>query len=666
MSWLIITEKDNTARRIASILFGDVKPSRKYGVPYYQANDAYVIGLKGHIVSLDFPKKYNNWVNVPLKSLLNAELVKEVTSKNIVKLLEELARKVEKVTIATDYDREGELIGFEALEIIKRVNPEVRVNRARYSAITPVDIKQAFSNLTYVDINLAKAAEARQKIDLIWGAVLTRLISISSGKLGKDFLSVGRVQSPTLRLIVEREKEIESFVPEPYWEIVATFLKNGEKFDAKHSKRFLKRDEAESAFNNIGREGKVIKFQKREKSESKPTPFNTTEFLREASKFMSPDRAMALAETLYMNGYISYPRTDNTVYPKTLNLKSIAEKLRSEFKKEVEMVLSQERIVPSRGKKETKDHPPIYPTAVASRNELSNDEWRIYELVVRRFLATLAPNALWETKNAEIDANGEIFKANGKKIIQEGWRSIYIYLKTEETHLPDLKVGECIEILKKDLLDKETKPPGRYTTGNLIKTMEALGLGTKSTRHEIIKKLYGRKYIYGSPPRPTQTAFAVIEALKRNAETITLPEMTAKLEQDMDEIAEGGKDEKDVVEKSKKFLDDILSKIDIKAFSKSLKDEVKKDDVFGQCPECNKELILRRTRSKGARRFIGCSGYPKCNFTLPLPQKGTIYATANECEKHKIKLIKIKTKRLWDLGCPYCNYLKWKGESKKE
>ncbi len=665
MSWLIITEKDNTARRIASILFKNVRQEKKFGVPFYRSNGNCVVGLKGHVISLDFPKEYNNWMKVPLKSLLEAEIVKEVKSKNIVRLLKSLAKDASRVTVATDYDREGELIGFEALEIIKEVNPDVKVSRARYSAITHSDIKKAFDNLSNIDVNLAKAAEARQKIDLIWGSVLTRLISISSGRLGKDFLSVGRVQSPTLRLIVEREKEIEAFVPEPYWEIIATFVKDGDKFEAKHIKRFLKKEEAEKAFNNVGKTGKVIKFEKKDRKDLKPIPFNTTEFLREASKFMSPDRAMAVAESLYMNGHISYPRTDNTVYPETLDIISIASEFReSEFRKESGIVFSQKKITPSRGKKESKDHPPIYPTAVVSRNNLSDDEWKIYELVVRRFLATLAPDAIWETKNTNIDSNGEVFRASGKKLIEAGWREIYTYSKVEEYHIPDLKVGEEVETLKKELLDKETKPPGRYSTGNLIKTMENLGLGTKSTRHEIIKKLYGRRYVYGNPPRPTRTAFAVIEALKKNAETITLPEMTSKLEKEMDRIAEGKKQEVIVVRKSAKFLDEILSNIDLEELSKSLKKEVKKDSEFGKCPECKKELVLRRTRGKDYKRFIGCTGYPKCNFTLPLPQKGTIYATEDECEKHAIKKIKIRTKKgYWELGCPYCNYLEWRNNN---
>ncbi len=662
--WLIITEKDNTARRIASILFKDVKVLKK-GVNCYhsKSNNAYVVGLKGHIVEIDFPPEYNRWSEVPLKSLLNAELQKKIKEKKIANLLEELAKKVDHVTIATDYDREGELIGVEALEIIKRANPNIKVDRARYSAITPSEIKKAFSNLSNVDFNLASSAMARQKIDLIWGAILTRLISLHSGKLGKDFLSVGRVQSPTLRLIVEREKEIKEFKPKKYWEIFAIF-KSSEEFKAKHIKRFESKEEAKKVFERV-RDGIVKKFEKKERKEAKPSPFNTTLFLKEASKFMSPDKAMNIAETLYMNGLISYPRTDNTVYPSSINVVKIAEMLSSIFPKEAKIVLNQEKIVPSKGKKESKDHPPIYPTSVASKEELNKDEWRIYELIARRFLATLAPNAVWEVKNVKIDSNGEIFKALGKVLIGKGWREIYIYSKAEESYLPDLKVGEKLKLADKEIVEKETKPPSRYSTGSLIGVMERLNLGTKSTRHEIIKKLYTRKYVFGNPLKPTQTAIAVIESLKKGAETITLPDMTAKLEKDMYEIAEGKKKEDEIVKESKEFLDKILDNIDYKELSKSLKAGIKKDRVVGICPNCGNELVLRKSRGKNSKRFIGCSNYPKCNFTLPLPQNGTIYFT-KECEKHKIKKVKIKTKKgYWDVGCPYCNYLEWKKKKKE-
>jgi DNA topoisomerase-1 len=667
MSWLIIAEKDKTARRIASILFKDVRRLKKNNVNYYYSpsNDAFVLGLKGHIVEVDFPSEYNDWRKTPLKALLRSKFVWRVKEKAIAKLLVELAKDVDRVTVATDYDREGELIGVEALQIIKRVNPNVRVDRVRFSAITPADIRQAFANPVSIDYNLAKAAEVRQKIDLVWGAVLTRLLSLSAGKLGKDFLSVGRVQSPTLRLIVEREKQIMEFKSKKYWEV---YIKVS-GIEAKHEKRFEDKTEAQKVLSKIGDYAEVLKFEKKKVEENKPIPFNTTEFLKEASRFMSPDKAMQIAEELYMSGYISYPRTDNTVYPQTLNLKRLVEMfLDSEFRREAELVLSNP-IVPSKGRKETKDHPPIHPTAVASRRDLSKDEWIIYELIVRRFLASLAPKAVWEIRRVEFSANGEIFKASGKTLVYEGWRSIYTYTQPEQNLIPEFTVGDILKIEGKRIAEKKTKPPQRYTTGRLIKLMEKLGLGTKSTRHEIIKKLYSRRYVYGNPLKPTNTAFAVIEALKKNAETITLPDMTAKLEQDMDAIAEGRLSDKVVLAESIRFLDQILSKINVEELGKSLREGIEEDkkkelekSSLGLCPKCKEGYLVIK---KAEKRFVGCTNYPKCDLSFPLPQKGRIYITSKVCEKHGLKKIKIRTKEgTWDLGCPYCNYLNWLNKKK--
>ncbi len=658
MSWLIIAEKDNAARRIAQILFSDVKVLKDGKISYYFSPiaDAYVLGLKGHIVELDFPEELNSWKRTPLEELLRAKLVRKVKERKVYVLLKKLAAKAERVTIATDYDREGELIGVEALEIIRSVKPTIKVDRVRYSAITREEIRRAFANPVGVDYRLAKAALARQKIDLIWGAVLTRLISIHSGRLGREFLSVGRVQTPTLRLIVEREEEIRNFKPEKYYEITAKF----EGFAAKHPKRYGNLEEAKNVLARIGREGIVRNFVERRLEEARPIPFNTTEFLREASKFMPPHKAMTIAENLYMNGYISYPRTDNTVYPASIDIVAIARMfLGSEFSREAEIVLSQDKIIPSRGKRETKDHPPIYPTSVATRGELTKDEWVIYELVVRRFLATLAPKAVWEVRRAEIDCNGVKFVASGKKLVQSGWRAIYIYSKAEESALPRLRIGDVVKILEKRIVEKKTKPPSRFSASALIKIMERLNLGTKSTRHEIIRKLVNRGYVRGNPFRPTEVAFSVISALKKVAETITLPDMTAKLEEEMDKIAEGVRSEEEVVEESKRMLADILRGIDYEKLSSELREGVRRDKIVGKCPSCGGELAIRK--SKSGKRFVGCTNYPNCSFTIPLPQRGSVVVTAKECSRHAMKELKIREKgKTWNIGCPYCSYLKWK------
>ncbi len=646
--WLIIAEKDNAAKRIAKILFKDVKTKKIHNVNVYFSKNSAVIGLKGHIVEIDFPEEYNNWSKVPLKSLLRAEMVKKVKEGNIVKALQSLSKKATHVTIATDYDREGELIGLEALEIIRKVNPEIKFDRAKYSAITEAEIKKAFSKRTKLNLNLAKAAETRQIIDLMWGAILTRLLSISSGRMGKDFLSVGRVQTPTLRFIVEREKEIRDFVSKPYWEIMALF--GDERVEAKHVKRFWSVEEAKDVHERLGEYGVVVDFREKEVIERKPIPFNTTEFLREASKFMLPDRAMSIAENLYMNGYISYPRTDNTVYPRSIDLRSIVNQfIDSEFRREAEIALSD--MNPSRGKKESKDHPPIYPVNVAKREELKKDEWKIYELIVRRFLATLAPNAIWVTRAVEIVVNGEKFRAIGKKIVKRGWREIYTYGKIEEKHIPKLKVNQKLRLLSKKIVEKKTKPPSRFSASSIIKLMEKFNLGTKSTRHEILKKLYSRNYIRGNPIKPSEIGFAVIDALKKEAELITLPDMTSKLEREMDMIEEGKIEQKGVIEDSVRFLDEILENLDVNELSRILKEGIKRDKIVGKCPECGGELVIKRAKG----RFVGCSNYPECKYTLPLPQKGRLSVTAKKCDKHGMKILKVimKNGNSWTF-CPRC------------
>ena len=223
MRKLIITEKANAARRISTILSDGKSHSSTSGgvtvISFESGGDDYdVVSLRGHIIELDYPKEYNDWSSTSPVDLVYAPQVKTVRVKSILNMIKDLATKADEIIIATDYDREGELIG---METVREAGADMGiVRRAKFSALTKGEVENAFSNLTDPDKKLADAAEARQIIDLAWGAVLTRLISLSSGQVGKNFMSVGRVQSPTLKLLVDRHEEIESFVPKPYWELV--------------------------------------------------------------------------------------------------------------------------------------------------------------------------------------------------------------------------------------------------------------------------------------------------------------------------------------------------------------------------------------------------------------------------------------------------------------
>src|SRR5919108_646188 len=404
---LIITEKNNSAKKIAEILSGgSAKDGASYKVPFYEWSDAEgehtTIGLKGHVMNPAFPDDYSNWQETDLHDLIDASLIKEPTDKNVVKAIRKAAKGADQIVIATDFDREGELIGLEALEQVVEANPAAvgaaesdgevlpprpQIKRARYSALTKDEIERAFGELDDLSYDLAYAGAARQDIDLIWGATLTRAVSLATRRFGSNFLSVGRVQSPTLALIVERELERRVHVPKPYWEVFARFKHPDGSFEAHHATdRFWEKREAEAALAGTRSPGVVKEVTSRRSQRKPPTPFNTTAFSTEASNRLgiTPKRAMQLAEDLYMDGFISYPRTDNTVYPRSLPARELVTSLVRVPEFEVAASLLEGDLKPTRGRKESTDHPPIYPTQAVHPWALDGPKRRVYELVARR------------------------------------------------------------------------------------------------------------------------------------------------------------------------------------------------------------------------------------------------------------------------------------------
>ena len=653
---LVICEKQIAAGRIAGILSNGKAILKKAGkMPYYtftkDGEEWIVLGLKGHIVNLDYPPEFNRWKGISPLDLIWIEPYKRITNKAIADILKMFADKASEVIIATDFDREGELIGVEAIEILRKYNKNLKnIKRARFSALTRSEIISAFSNLVDIDYNLAKAAETRQIIDLVWGATLTRFVSMAAKQYGKDFLSIGRVQSPTLAMIVDREKQIKEFVPEPYWQIAANLEKDKTTFSALHKKDKIKNEEeAKKIYEKIKDVEKafVSSVNRSIKKEIPPTPFDTTSFLNAASSILklSASRAMEIAEELYMQGWISYPRTDNTVYPKSLRIDDILHLLKdSAFSDFAEITIKNRRKMPTRGKKETTDHPPIHPVDIPPLEKLTPEQKEVYALIVKRFLATLTKDTTAEITNAEIEIKGEVFVANGYRLIEPTWKLIYP-TKTGEKEIPELRENEEIDVKSVKLLRKETKPPRRFTQGALISEMEKLGLGTKSTRHEIIKKLYSRKYIIGSTPIPTATAFAVVDTIRPY--DISKPDMTAQLEKDMDNIAEGKEDESKVIKKSREMLHRVLTSLENNkhAIRSSLRKALTLQNTIGTCPSCGKPLVVR-TASKSKKRFVGCTGYPNCKVTYPLPQKGRIIPTDKKCPVCGAPIIKINKKEM--------------------
>ncbi len=632
---LVITEKFNTALRIAVVLSqGSMRRSRVAGTPVFEferPDGTYLVaGLRGHVVELDYPPELAEWSFETLPRLLEAHPVKRITEPRIVEALRTIVADVDRVILATDFDREGELIAWEILELLEKVRPNLEVRRARYSALTREEIERSFADLKTLDRALAQAAEARQEIDLVWGALLTRYLSLTAQQRGRSFLSVGRVQTPTLALLVERDQAIKEFVPTPFWELIASLKKGSEPFRVKHTHGpWTVEGDARRLYDALrgAPTATVVEFKEEETRRRPPVPFSTTLFVAEATRLgLGAATVMRIAEDLYTQGLISYPRTDNTVYPRGLGLRSLAERFRdSDFRDAADFVLRQSTLRPTRGRTETTDHPPIYPTGVIALAKLKPDHARVYELVVRRFLATIAPDAVGRLRNVRLEIRGESFAGAGQTVLDPGWYSIYPYSHPEETPLPALVVGEAVPVESIDLVRDETRPPRRYTQGSLIQEMERLGLGTKSTRHDVLQKLFDRHYVQARSLEPTYTGIAVTEALRAHAPVITRPEMTHRLEDDMALVAESKKPQADVLEESREMLRgayELLAR-NRALVRATLTSALDRQHFVGPCPKCGG--ALRLARSPRGARWIQCVNNPgTCTVTYALPLAGFV------------------------------------------
>ena len=665
---LIITEKNSSAKKIAEILSGgEAKADATYKVPFYTWSDGegqqMSVGLKGHVMGVAFPEGYSNWQETDLHDLIDAELVPEPTDKNVVKAIRKLAKDADSMVIATDYDREGELIGLEALQQVLEVNPGVAadasdgedagavlaarppIKRARYSALTKDEIERAFSQLDELAYDLAYAGAARQDIDLIWGATLTRAVSLATRRFGSNFLSVGRVQSPTLALIVERELERRAHVPKPYWEVFAKFAHPDGAFEAHHeTDKFWERAEADAALKGTTSPGVVKDVTSRRNTRRPPAPYNTTAFTTDASSRLgiTPASAMRIAEDLYMDGFISYPRTDNTVYPRSLNTRELVQSLARIPDFAAAQSLLDGELKPTRGKKETTDHPPIHPTQALYPNALEGAKRRVYELVVRRFLATFAPPMITESTRADIQAGSESYFVRGSVVVDPGYAAIYTYARSADDEIPKLEQGQTLE-LEGDpwIVDKETQPPARISQGKLIELMEERGLGTKATRADIIQKLYDRGYVYSNPPEPSETGIAMYKAFHEYVPRMATPEMTAELEHDMDQIAAGETTKDEVVTISREMLHSTTAALEDQreVFAKQIWAGMDEDKFLGPCKVCEEAGRAREDGSpnrlriidlKGGKRMYGCEGWNRddpespdsCQVSGPLPGRG--------------------------------------------
>jgi DNA topoisomerase-1 len=336
----------------------------------------------------------------------------------------------------------------------------------------------------------------------------------------------------------------------------------------------------------------------------------------------------------------------------------------------VEWTLAHRRPVPTRGKKSTTDHPPIHPTGAATREQLGDDAFRVYELVLRRFLATLAPDALWKTLKILFIAGGEEYTTTGGQLLEPGWHAVYPFSEAKEVVLPAFVTGEKLPVKKVTLDEKETQPPARYTQSKLIQRMEELGLGTKSTRHEVIAKLVSRKYVEGNPLRPTLVGRVVTESLEQHADAVTRPDMTQTIEAHMQQIKESKRTREDVIRESREMLHAAFDQLEKneQVIGDDIRNRTAEEMNLGKCPVCGGMLAIKHLR--GNTQFIGCSRYPDCSFNigLPMAQWGFAVRTDEVCDNHQLNFVRLVRKgaRPWDIGCPLCHHISSNKESLSE
>jgi DNA topoisomerase-1 len=588
---LIVTEKERMAQNIARALGnysrrlfrpdgGTRREGRRAsGVYVYDIAGEYaILPLSGHIMGYVTSKEIDRWSHASVDSILSdpKSLLKIVLRRSYSMALRALAREASEIIIATDSDEEGENIGLEVLEIIGEAGATMRskrVSRLWLTTTMPEDIRSSFSRLRSFNFNLAKSVEARRKVDAIVGFSGTRELTLSLKKSvasGRGVLSFGRVQTSTLWLVVEREREILSFVPRPFWEIKAkvkdtTFLHAScPFFDKAEAFRIYERvKDAKEFFCDL--------VEEKESEVNPPKPLNTSEMLKVGSSLLhlSPSKVMSLAEDLYLSSLITYPRVDNRTYSSSFNHEANLEKLSrtTSFGEYAKELISKKLTSPSRGRF-SEDHEPITPINGMKEDQKRNPlEYRLYELILRHYLSIFGPKARFLERKVKGTINGEVFKADGRTLIDKGFYAIY-YFPAKEKSIDSFSIGSKHPVKELSILEGKTEPPPRYTQSGLLSKMEQVGIGTKSTRPGMIETLKSRNYIRieragggSSFIRPTERGMKLIEIIERPWGRYISPEFTARVEEEMEKIAQGRRDWEELVSSERKTFAEAISAI---------------------------------------------------------------------------------------------------------
>ena len=536
---------------------------------------------------------------------------------------------------------EGSLIGGNIIRHAIRKPAK----RMLFSTLTKEDLVEAFSNLHPLDLPQIEAGEARHVLDWYWGINTSRALMSAIKKAGIfRIMSIGRVQGPALAILAQREIEIKKFVPEPYW--VLSAILRGVEFGCTAGNIFEeKKATALKAKADAGALSKALTTSVEEKTFKQPAPFpfDLTSLEIEAYRAFGfkPSLTLSLAQTLYEDALISYPRTSSQKLPSKLNLKKIISELGQipAFFALAKKLLDSASTVPSEGKKEDAAHPAIHPTGLKP-SALTQQQAKLYDLIAHRFLPCFAPPATRASVQVKAMIGEVEFSASGTRTTEKGWFEFYEkYLQLDEVVLPAFSRGERVDVDMLALEKKMTKPPKRYSEASLVKKLEDENLGTKATRSEVIETLYKRGYVSGKNIEVSALGMAVFDALSHHAGEILSEQLTRKFEDEMEDIQAGKTTKEAVISEGREALTKILEKFRAKdgaiggELVDALKQTQKEESVLGPCPLCAKEgrsgqLQIRRSKYG---LFVGCGAYPACRNIYPLPKQALIKSENKAC-----------------------------------
>jgi DNA topoisomerase-1 len=670
---MVITEKPTAAKRIAHALDDNKNPMevKKRGASYYDCkrgtDELIVVYALGHLFELKqtvkgwtYPRMETSWVP-------RYEVEKKATqTKPIINLIKRLAKDVDTFVVATDHDIEGSLIGYLTLKYACNADPK-GARRMLFSTLTDSEIQNAFDNMSdTLDFPMIEAGQVRHEIDWLYGINLTRVLTLAVKRAAGLFkiVSTGRVQGPTLSYVAEREQKVNLFVPYPFWVIHAKTIHNGIEIELEYSKKRIDtKNDAENIVKALG--GKTVhvdSINSRITTQQPYPPFNLSTLQSEAYRHFGfkPSRTLAIAQSLYLDALISYPRTSSEKLPQTLDLKEILRGL-GKMKKYASMVnhvMQAGNLTPVQGKKSDSAHPAIHPTGSKPTKQLTPTEKKLYDLIVRRFLSLFGESAVKEHLRADIKYEDYLLYLRGLRILKPGWMEFYgLYAKTNEKELPDISEGDSFLLSPVNDEEQYTQPPSRFNPSSLLKLLERENLGTKATRARIVDSIKSRGYTLNDKFELSTLGYALFETLEKYMPDILSPELTRHLEKEMNDIQQEKTNREDVLSKAKGELLELLE--NFKSQEEKIGNELvtglqrywKSKEELGECPKC-REGILRVIRSsKTGKRFVGCSNYSKskCDQTFPLPQKGDLSPLDTMCPHCGYQMFQVVSgRRKWE------------------